>query len=68
MVEPVKLSPKQGEVCRMVARGMSSKEIAVEMGISHRTVEWHRQAAYQRLQVRNAIELVNKLNTIGASA
>lgn len=61
----VKLSPKQDEVCQRVAQGMTSKQIAIELGISHRTVDAHREAAYRRLGVRSAIELVNKLHAIG---
>lgn len=64
----VRLSPKQEAVCRLVVQGMSNKEIAIELGISHRTVDSHREAAYRRLNVRNTIELVKKfLATEGAA-
>jgi len=36
------LSPTQQQVLRLLAGGLTSKEIALELGISHRTVENHR--------------------------
>lgn len=59
--ESVRLSFRQQEVCDRVVRGMSSKEIATELGISHRTVDAHREEVYRRMGVRSAVELVRKL-------
>ena len=58
------LTEQQQRVCDLVALGWSSKEIARSLGISHRTVETHREEIYRKLRVRNAVELVRK--TLGA--
>ena len=54
------LTEQQQRVCDLVALGWSSKEIARSLGISHRTVETHREEIYRKLRVRNAVELVRK--------
>lgn len=55
------LTKKQQEVCELVALGWSNKEIAAKLGIDHRTVETHRANVYDKMKVRNAVELVRKL-------
>jgi DNA-binding NarL/FixJ family response regulator len=55
------LTPKQARVCDLVALGWSNKEIAQKLGISRRTVEDHRAEIYDKMNVRNAVELVRKM-------
>ena len=43
------LTPRQAEIAGLVARGMSTKAIASEAGISERTAEVHIQQAAQRI-------------------
>lgn len=57
------LSPKQQQVCELVALGMTSKQVGAKLNMSHRTVDSHRQEIYRRLGVRNIVELVRKLAT-----
>lgn len=57
---PPKLTPRQALVCGLVIGGLSAKEIAAEIGISPRTVEYHREEIYKKYGVRNAVELVRK--------
>lgn len=52
------LSTREREVLSNLSLGLSNKEIAIELGISHRTVEIHRANMMTRLGVRNAIEAV----------
>ena len=56
-----RLTEKQIEIRDLVARGLTAKEIAVRLGISHRTVEWHREEIYKRMGVGNAIEMIRKM-------
>jgi len=51
------LSPRQLEVLRLVADGMSTKEVAAALKISSKTVDMHRQHIMQRLQLRSVAEL-----------
>lgn len=55
------LSPRQREVMDLVAAGLSSKQIAVRLGISHRTVENYRAWIMERMDAGNVAELVRKV-------
>jgi len=55
------LTDRQQEISRLLAHGRNNKEIANELGISRRTVEDHRSAIYEKLGVRNVVELTRKL-------
>lgn len=52
------LTPREKAVLTSLVAGRSNKEIAREMGISHRTVEVHRASLMTRLGVRNLAEAV----------
>jgi NarL family two-component system response regulator YdfI len=49
--EPVSLTERELEVLEAVARGERSKEIAVQLGISERTVKAHLASIYNKLGV-----------------
>jgi NarL family two-component system response regulator YdfI len=49
--EPANLTDRELEVLRSVARGERSKEIAVQLGISERTVKAHLASIYSKLGV-----------------
>ncbi len=46
------------EIIELLARGKSNKQIAIELGISVRTVEAHRCHVMQKLRVRSVVDLV----------
>jgi len=52
------LTDRETEVLRLVATGMSSKEIADQLVISHRTVQNHVQNTLGKLHLHNRVELV----------
>ncbi len=52
------LSGREREVLRLIAEGLSAKEIAAELGISTKTVEAHRTSLMRKLGARKATELV----------
>jgi DNA-binding NarL/FixJ family response regulator len=57
MVDPtehfVPLSPREMEILQFVTRGMSNKQIAVELGISHQTVKNHMTSILKKLDVED---------------
>jgi DNA-binding NarL/FixJ family response regulator len=53
------LTPRQVEVFRLVAEGLSTREIADALGISIKTVETHRTALMKRLDVHDVVALVH---------
>ncbi len=54
------LTQKENEILKFIVEGYSSKKIADQLGISFRTVETHRFSLLQKLEVKNAAELVKK--------
>lgn len=52
------LTPREREVLKLVAAGLTSKEIAQHLGISYRTVEVHRLNLMRRLNVHDVTALV----------
>ena len=52
------LSAREREVLRLIADGLSAKEVATELSISTKTVEAHRTSLMRKLGVRKATELV----------
>jgi DNA-binding NarL/FixJ family response regulator len=51
------LTGREREVLVGIARGCTNKEIAADLGISHRTVETHRESLMRKLQIRTVAEL-----------
>ncbi|WBB71076.1 response regulator transcription factor [Micromonospora sp. WMMD812] len=51
------LTDRETEVLRLVAKGLSYKQIAQRLGLSHRTVQNHVQNTLGKLQLHNRVEL-----------
>ena len=56
------LSPREGQVLRLAAKGMAAKQIARVLGISAKTVEQHKTRAFKRLDVPNQAAAVALLS------
>ncbi|AOS66157.1 response regulator [Actinoalloteichus hymeniacidonis] len=52
-----RLSDRETEVLRFVAKGLSARMIASRLSLSHRTVENHVQSTLRKLQLHNRVEL-----------
>lgn len=55
------LSPREREVVAHLAQGLTSKEIARQLGLSPRTVEMHRARLLRKLGVRSSAQLLARL-------
>lgn len=55
------LTERELEVMRLVIEGHPNKRIADELGISVRTVEVHRARVFEKMEVKSAVELANRL-------
>ena len=51
------LTPRERDVLLGVARGETNKQIAARLGISHRTVETHRESLMDKLAIRTVAGL-----------
>jgi FixJ family two-component response regulator len=52
------LTPREKEIMMLVAEGHSSKVIALDLGISERTVELHRSRFMKKMAARSVADLV----------
>ena len=58
--DPIRaLTPRQREVLQLLAEGRSAKEVAVALGISARTVEFHKYQMMETLGYRTSAELIH---------
>ena len=53
------LSSRQREILRLLAGGNSAKQVAATLGISHRTVEFHKYQAMESLGIKSNAELIH---------
>ena len=61
MIPDVQLSKREKEVLKLVLQGKSNKQIALSLGITVRTVEFHLKNIYTKFQVTSRIQLILKL-------
>jgi len=59
------LSPREREIVRCLAQGLSNKATASELGINVRTVETHRARVMLKLSLRSLAELVQYAIRVG---
>jgi DNA-binding NarL/FixJ family response regulator len=57
-VQPRRLSDKQREVLALLAEGKSAKEVAADLGLSVKTVEYHKYKAMRLLHITTSAGLV----------
>lgn len=55
------LTPRQGDILRLILRGLPNKRIASELGITEATVKEHVTGILERLGVRNRVEAITAL-------
>lgn len=58
------LSPREREVLDQLIQGHYNKNIADTLGITQRTVEFHRANIFEKMGVSSAIELAHKLGRL----
>lgn len=59
-----KLTPREEEVLRLIARGLSTKEAARSLGISPKTVENHRTSIRAKTGSKSVADLVHLVNQL----
>ena len=61
------LTARERDVLDGIARGATNKEIAAELGISHRTVETHRESLMRKLGIRTVAGLTRYVLDAGGA-
>lgn len=56
---PVSLSDREEEIVRLIAQGLTTKEIADKLNLSFFTVGTHRKNIFKKINIRNSSELIN---------
>jgi DNA-binding NarL/FixJ family response regulator len=56
LAKPIDLTPRELDVIRLVAEGFSNKEIGQSLAISPRTVNFHLDNLFAKLDVRSRTE------------
>lgn len=59
------LTPREGEVFRLVVRGLLNKQIASELGTSEVTIKMHRGRVTEKLRAKSVVELVAIAEKLG---
>jgi DNA-binding NarL/FixJ family response regulator len=62
--DPVRLTSRELTVARRAAAGMSNRDIAAEMLISVKTVQFHIGNIYSKLGVRSRVQLAARLSDV----
>ena len=60
-----RLTAREREVLMGIARGQTNKEIGAALGISHRTVETHRESLMRKLRIRTVAGLTKFALEVG---
>ena len=59
------LSKREMEVIHLLKKGLSSKEIAQQLGVTLKTTEVHRYNILKKLKLKNTASLINFINIQG---
>ncbi len=62
--EKVTITKRELEIIKLIMKGYSSLQIADTLHISNRTVDTHRANLMQKLEVKNSIELINRVSEL----
>ena len=60
-----RLTPRERQVCELVATGMLNKQIAGELGTGEKNIKWHRAHVMEKLGVSSVAELVRLVDRAG---
>jgi FixJ family two-component response regulator len=60
-----RLTPRERQVCDLVATGLLNKQIAAELGTGEKTIKWHRAHVMGKLGVGSVAELVRLIDRAG---
>jgi len=61
------LTPREREVCMLVARGLLNKQIGAQLGAAEKTIKVHRARVMEKLGVESVVELVRLVDRVHGS-
>ncbi len=63
--QAVKLTKREIQVLSLVIQGKSSQQVATELFLSKRTVDFHLANVYDKLRVSNRVQALNRATRLG---
>lgn len=63
--EAVHLTRRELEILALIVEGLSSKEVAEQLFVSKRTVDFHLDNIYEKLQVSNRMQALQRATRLG---
>ena len=61
----VRLTPTELSVMKLISQGLSRKEVAEKLVVSRRTVDFHMENIYDKLQVNNRMGAIEQSRKYG---
>jgi ATP/maltotriose-dependent transcriptional regulator MalT len=62
---PVRLTRREREVLSLISQGYRSREVAEQLVVSKRTVDFHLANIYHKLQVSNRLQAFRRASELG---
>jgi DNA-binding NarL/FixJ family response regulator len=60
-----RLTPRERQVMQLIAQGLSTRQIASNLGVSERTAETHISNLYHKLEVRTRVQALHRAAGLG---
>ncbi len=54
----IRVTRRQAEILALIALGLSDKEVALQLGVTHGTIRTHLKRLFRRYQLHNRMEAV----------
>lgn len=61
LMEKIDLTPKESEVCGLLLKGLSNRDLATALGVSEKTIKTHVTAIFRKAGVVSRSELFSKV-------
>lgn len=65
VADPVRLTKRELEILSLIVEGHSSKQVADLLFVSKRTVDFHLDNIYAKLQVNNRMQALQRASKLG---
>lgn len=61
----IRLTPTEVKVLSLISEGMTSKDAAMKLIVSKRTIDFHMKNIFNKLDVRNRVSAIRRAERLG---